>query len=395
MARPAFAPWLGQTNAVTAGFLAAGNIPGMINMGGGLPAPETFPVAELADLAAQAVRDHPAETLGYGPVPGLPALRAAIAARFSRGNLHLTAANVLITTAGMQALDLIGKVLLTPGAVIASQSPTYLGALDAWRPHGPVYRPMRLEDNDFDPLTALTGAQFGYSVPNFSNPTGRLVSLGQRQTLVDAALTSGTWLVEDDPYGGLHYDGPALPRLLDLAGDGQLGGAPYDGPIIYMGTLSKEIVPGLRVGWIIAAPAMITALGMAKQGSDMCTSGLTQHIALAALNAGLIEQIQPGVLDLYRTRRDALLRAMEAHLTPWFDWDKPSGGMFVWATARDPGLDTDALMTRASACGVTVTPGSVFDPMGQDRRSIRINFTHNPPEMLAEGVARLAKALQG
>lgn len=391
MPRPAFAPWLGQTNAVTAGFLSAGGIPGMINMGGGLPAPETFPVAELADLAAQAVRDHPAETLGYGPVTGLPALRAAIAARFSRGNLHLSADNVLITTAGMQALDLIGKVLLTPGAVIASQSPTYLGALDAWRPHGPVYRPMRLEDNDFDPLTALTGAQFGYTVPNFSNPTGRLVGLGQRQALVDAAQATGTWLVEDDPYGGLHYDSPALPRLLDLAGDGR----PYDGPVIYMGTLSKEIVPGLRIGWIIAAPAMIAALGMAKQGSDMCTSGLTQHIALAALDAGLIERIQPGVLDLYRTRRDALIRAMNEHLKPWFDWDTPSGGMFVWATARDPGLDTDALMTRATSHGVTVTPGSVFDPMGQDRRSIRINFTHNPPEVLAEGVARLARALKG
>jgi len=391
MPRPAFAPWLGQTNAVTAGFLSAGGIPGMINMGGGLPAPETFPVAELADLAAQAVRDHPAETLGYGPVTGLPALRAAIAARFSRGNLHLSADNVLITTAGMQALDLIGKVLLTPGAVIASQSPTYLGALDAWRPHGPVYRPMRLEDNDFDPLTALTGAQFGYTVPNFSNPTGRLVGLGQRQALVDAAQATGTWLVEDDPYGGLHYDSPALPRLLDLAGDGR----PYDGPVIYMGTLSKEIVPGLRIGWIIAAPAMIAALGMAKQGSDMCTSGLTQHIALATLDAGLIERIQPGVLDLYRTRRDALIRAMNEHLKPWFDWDTPSGGMFVWATARDPGLDTDALITRATSHGVTVTPGSVFDPMGQDRRSIRINFTHNPPEVLAEGVARLARALKG
>ena len=388
--RPAFAPWLSTTNDITAGFLSAGRIPGLINMAGGLPAPETFPAEELADIAAAVVRDDPGEALGYSPVDGLPALRDLLAERFSVQGLHLTRDNVLVTTAGMQGLDLLGKVLLVPGQVIAAQFPTYLGAIDAWRPHAPVYRSFMPEDNALDEGALLAGAQFGYMVPNFSNPTGRLVGVGLRQRMVEAAHATGTWLVEDDPYGTLQYDGVALPRMISLSG--AMADGPYDGPVIYMGTLSKEIVPGLRIGWVIAAPAMIRAMTAAKQGSDMCTSGLTQGIALRALQAGLMERTQPGVIALYRARRDALCDAMAAHLTPWFDWERPVGGMFVWAVARDPSFDTDRLLPLALKAGVCVTPSSVFDPSGAYRRAVRINFTLNASDRLAEGVRRLAMA---
>ena len=387
--RPAFAPWLQTTNSITAGFLAAG--PGLINMAGGLPAPETFPAEELAEIAAAVVRDNPGEALGYSPVDGLPALRDALAARFSTDSLHLTRENVLVTTAGMQGLDLLGKVLLVPGQTIAAQFPTYLGAIDAWRPHAPVYRSFAPEDNALDPDAVLAGAQFGYMVPNFSNPTGRLVGVGLRQRMVEAAHRTGTWLVEDDPYGTLQYDGEPLPRMISLSG--AMGDGVYDGPVIYMGTLSKEIVPGLRIGWVIAAPAMIRAMTAAKQGSDMCTSGLTQGMALRALQAGLMERVQPGVIALYRARRDALCVAMADHLAPWFDWERPVGGMFIWAGAQDPAFDTDRLLALALQTGVCVTPSSVFDPAGTYRRAIRINFTLNPPDRLAEGVRRLALAV--
>ena len=387
--RPAFAPWLSTTNGITAGFLAAG--PGLINMAGGLPAPETFPAEELAEIAAAVVRDNPGEALGYSPVDGLPALRDLLAERFGTDDLRLTRDNVLVTTAGMQGLDLLGKVLLTPGQTIAAQFPTYLGAIDAWRMHAPVYRSFAPEDNALDETALLAGAQFCYMVPNFSNPTGRLVGLGLRQRMVEAAHRTGTWLVEDDPYGTLQYDGVPLPRMISLSG--AMGDGPYDGPVIYMGTLSKEIVPGLRIGWVIAAPAMIRAMTAAKQGSDMCTSGLTQGIALRALQSGLMERTQPGVIALYRARRDALCAAMAEHLTPWFDWERPVGGMFVWAVARDPSFDTDRLLPLALKAGVCVTPGSVFDPAGANRRAIRINFTLNAADRLAEGVRRLAIAV--
>lgn len=390
--RPPFAPWLGETNDVTRRFLAAGGIPGLINMAGGLPAPEIFPTEALAEIAARAVTEYPQETLGYGPIEGLPDLRDEIAARFSRDGLRLGRQNVLVTTAGMQGLDLIGKVLLGQGGIIAGQVPTYLGALDAWRPRHPTYRHMVLDDAAFDPVAALKGASFAYTVPNFSNPTGRLVGLPMRQALVDAAHRTGAWLVEDDPYGTLQYDGAPLPRLLTLSGAGSDNF--YDGPVVYMGTLSKEIAPGLRIGWIIAAPEMIEALAMAKQGSDMCTSGLTQRVALGAIQGGLIEQIHPAIIALYRARRDALCAALAAHLADRFTWQVPVGGMFVWAVARDAALDTDRLLQAGLDAGVCVAPGSVFDPAGRDRSAIRINFTLNPPDRLEEGVRRLATAMR-
>lgn len=391
--RPAFARWLGTTNDITRTFLSAGRIPGLINLAGGLPEPGTFPVHELADLARLSITDHPHEVLGYGPVEGLPDLRDALAARFSSAHLHLTRANVLVTAGGMQGLDLIGKVLLDDGDLIAGQFPTYLGALDAWRPRSPVFNTMRFDDPGFDALKAFRGAKFAYTVPNFSNPTGRLVDLETRQALVDAAISSGVWLIEDDPYGRLQYEGAPVPRLIELAARPRSGQA-YSGPVIYMGTLSKEIIPGLRIGWVIAAPEMIEALTMAKQGSDMCTSGVTQRIALGALEVGLVEKIQPLVLETYRNRRDALCLSMERHLAPWFDWEIPVGGMFVWAVAKDAEINTDCLLPHAMAAGVCVTPSSVFDPLGLYRRAVRINFTLNEPDRLAEGVKRLGRAFE-
>lgn len=393
VSRPAFARWLGSTNTVTRTFLAAGRIPGLINLGGGLPAPETYPAAELADIARRAIEQHPQDTLGYNPIEGLPELRDALAARFSTPELRLGRENVLVTSSGMQGLDLIGKVLLDKGGLIAGQFPTYLGALDAWRPRNPTYRNLLLDEAGFDPVMALAGAQFAYTVPNFSNPTGRLVGVPIRQALVDAAHATGTWLVEDDPYGGLQYDGAPLPRMIELSGRKESGQV-YDGPVVYMGTLSKEIAPGLRIGWVIAAPAMIEALTMAKQGSDMCTSGLTQRVAWAALESGLVEQLQPVIVSLYRERRDALCAALEEHLCEWFAFEKPVGGMFVWAVARSPGLDTDRLLSAALEAGVCIAPISVFDASGQNRRALRLNFTLNPPDRLAEGVRRLATALR-
>jgi len=383
---------MAQTNSVTRTFLAAARMPDMINLAGGLPAPHTYPAQELAEIAREAVANHPTDTLGYGPIEGLPELRDALADRFSTDTLTLTHANVLITTSGMQGLDLLGKTLVDAGDTIATQFPTYLGALDAWRPRLPVYRNMRLESPDFMPERLMAGAKFAYTVPNFSNPTGRLIPGTIRRHLVQAAHTTGTWLVEDDPYGGLLFDGTPLPRLIDISA-GILGtDAPYQGPIVYMGTVSKQIAPGLRVGWMVAAPEMIEALALAKQGSDMCTSGLTQRVALGALRSGLIERLQPDLCTLYRMRRDALCTALDTYLSDLFEWEVPVGGMFVWAIARDPTLDTDQVLHRAMQAGVCVSPSSVFDAEGTYRAALRLNFTLNAPEQLHEGIRRLALA---
>jgi 2-aminoadipate transaminase len=251
--RPPFAKWMAMTNDMTRVFLSAGHIPGLINLAGGLPEPACFPVSEISTIARDAIAAYPEEALGYGPVEGLPELRDRLAARFSSEALTLTRANVLVTSGGIQGLDLIGKVLLEEGGLIAGQFPTYLGALDAWRPRSPTFRKMIMEDPDFEPLPALDGAQFAYAVPNFSNPTGRLVGVKTRQALVDAAHRSGTWLIEDDPYGTLHYDGAPPPRMIELCARSRPG-APYQGPVVYMGTLSKEIAPGLDVATLASWP---------------------------------------------------------------------------------------------------------------------------------------------
>ncbi|PTX54065.1 2-aminoadipate transaminase [Litoreibacter ponti] len=388
--RPAFADWLDDTNDVTRMFLAAGQIPGLINLAGGLPDPQLYPARALADLAHAALTETPQDALNYAPIEGYGALRDALATRYETDKLKLTRENVLITSGGIQGLELIGKVLLNEGGAIATQTPTYLGALDAWRPRRPTYRPMRPDANDFDPAVALRGCQFGYTVPNFSNPTGKLVPTNVRAALVEAAQSTGTWLVEDDPYGALYYDETPLPRMIELAGDG----APYDGPVIYLGSLSKELAPGLRIGWVIAAPEMIAKLTLAKQGSDMSTSGLSQVLTLRTFETGLDARVLPDILTLYAARRDALCAAMETHLTPWFDWEKPVGGMFVWAVARNPDFNTDDLLQAALRAKTCVSPSSVFDPLGEDRRAIRINFTLNSEPQLAEGIRRLAVACQ-
>jgi 2-aminoadipate transaminase len=392
-ARPVFARWLETTNDVTRTFLAAGRIPDLINLGGGLPAPEIYPTAEVAELARQAIAQHPQDALAYGPIEGLPELRDALAARFSTQELRLERDNVLITSGGMQGLDLIGKVLLEHRGLVVGQFPTYLGALDAWRPRSPRYRSVALEAADFDAFAALAGAQFAYTVPNFSNPTGRLVELEMRQALVEAAHHSGTWLIEDDPYDGLLYDGVPLPRMIELSAR-KCGGRRYQGPVVYMGTLSKSIAPGLRVGWVIADPELVHALTIAKQGSDLCTSGLSQCVALGALRTGLVERQHTVVARCYRGRRDALCVALSRHLTEGFGWQVPVGGMFVWVTAHDPALDTDRLLSAALKQGVCIAPSSVFDASGCNRHAFRLNFTFNPPDRLQEGVRRLATAIQ-
>lgn len=389
---PAFAEWLGTTNDVTRTFLAASQMPDVINIAGGLPEQTLYPVEELADFAARVIRRYPADALNYSPIEGLAKLRDALAQRFSRGALQLGRDNVMIISGGMQGLDLIGKALLDIGAVVAAQSPAYLGALDAWKPRSPTYRCFYPDRDTFDADEALRGAQFAYTVPNFSNPTGKLISRSVRQSLVNAAHGTGTWLVEDDPYGALYYDAEPLPTLLQLSADDTQGD--YDGPVVYMGTLSKEAVPGLRIGWVIASADMIRTLTIVKQGSDMCCSGVSQLMVVEAIETGLLERLKVPMIDLYKSRRDALCAAMDQHLSAYFDWDVPVGGMFVWVISKHEALNTDLLLTEALQQGVCVSPSSVFDPLGQDKQALRLNFTLNPPDKLAEGIKRLAKATE-
>ena len=389
-ARLLSAQWMSRSNNITQQFMDLGVK--TISMAGGLPAAEFYPVEAIAAAAQQAIGRWGPSMLEYGPIEGFPALRQHISERISRQTGRtFTADNVLLSTGSMQALDLLGKVLIDPGDRIVAQFPTYVGALDAWRPRLPLYDLIDWSEQGRTTVDSLRKAKFVYTVPNYSNPTGALVPAHSRQVLLEKVIQAGTWLVEDDPYLPLQFDGESGPSILALHGRMEPDG-PYDGPVIYLGTLSKSIVPGLRVGWTVASNRMIRALALAKQSSDISSSMLTQAIALELLEAGFEASHVPKIVRHYRERRDALCDAASAHLAEWFDWDVPPGGMFVWMRKRRPSIDTDALYQFSLSEKVAFVPGSVFDPAAKLRSAMRVNFTRNAPAVLQEGVVRLAAA---
>lgn len=390
-AGPRFVAWLQTTNDLTSRNIEAAHIPGLVNLAGGLPDPSLLPAEALAGIAARVLRDHPQDCLGYGPTAGMPALREAIAGRYRARGVPVTAANVLVTASGTQTLDLVGKIFATPGDTIVCEFPSYAGAFDAWRPRDPVYRHLGLRAN-VDLAERMKEAAFTYMIPNFSNPTGYLVTGEERLRLVAAARASGTPLIEDDPYGSLYYDGEPLPTMLQLA---TLGHDNLDDcPVIHLASLSKQLAPGMRIGWIIAAPATIEALTTAKQATDLCSNGLAQWMALAAIESGLIEKCHPRIVGLYRARRDVLCAAMAHHIGDRFTWEVPVGGMFVWAVASNPDIDLQRLVDLGMAAGVLVGASHPFDPLGITPPAIRVSFTFNDEAKLELGTSRLARALK-
>ena len=389
---PRYAAWTKTTNLITRTMVGV-QPPGMINLAGGLPAPEIYPVAAVEAATQRALKRFGPRALAYGPVAGLPEMRAKIAERFSTPTRRLGPENVLITSGGLQALDFIGRVLVEPGETILAQFPTYLGAIDAWRPLKPRYVHLDWDAPPDAQRAAIADAKFVYCVPNFSNPTGTLVPLEKRRVMLAAAhAAGGAVLVEDDPYGALFYDGPPTPTLFDL--DARGGDDVYRGPVVYLGTLSKSIGPGLRIGWAIGAPEVIETISLAKQGSDIGTGSFAQAVAVELLDADVDRAVHAAMIATYRKRRDALVAAARDCLSLRFDFEAPVGGMFLWLTAKDPRFDTDALWNIAFAEGVSYAPSSVFDSTARVKNAIRLNFTLNDEASLTDGAHRLSRAVE-
>jgi len=391
--RPATANWLSSSNNISQQFLAFGGRNDVVSLAGGLPAAELYPVEAIQAAARLALETHGSAVLEYGAVEGFLPLRELIAERMSRQTGgSFTAANVLLTTGAMQGLDLIGKVLLDRDDLVVTQSPTYLGALDAWRPRTPSYRKLDWACTDASSDAVLPDAKFVYVVPNFSNPTGVLVPQDQRAALLRKVVDAGTWLIEDDPYHSIALDGPTGANIIELYVRDNPG--PYSGPVIYLGTVSKSIVPGLRVGWMIAEPNMIQNFALAKQSSDMSSSVLTQAITFELLATPFEGEHRAQMVETYRERRDVLCREAAARLGKWFEWSVPVGGMFVWMRSKGQLIDTTELYRFAVEEKVAFVPSVVFDFADDDRFAMRLNFTRSSPELLVEGVRRLQVAVE-
>ena len=368
--------------------------PDMISFAGGLPAPELFPVEEIGVVTAELLQKRGTTLLQYGETEGVGELRDWIAQSLSSKGWALDRSNVLITNGAQQALDLIGRVLVDEGDAVVVDNPTYLAALSAWRPCGARFCPRRNAAGGVSGTGMEAwlgeGAKLVYQISNFSNPTGLSLGDEERRRWVEAMVPlseSRTVWIEDDPYGALRYEGTATASLFERAA-GRFGAA---SPVLSVGTFSKVLVPGLRVGWVAGDRGILDALVRSKQAADLHSSPLNQWIVLELLRRGQLERQLPRLRRIYRERRDAMLAALEESLVGEVQWTRPEGGMFVWVTLPET-VDAAALLERALARGVAFVPGAEFHVDGGGRNTLRLNFTHVTPDRIREGMERLKTA---
>jgi 2-aminoadipate transaminase len=293
--------------------------------------------------------------------------------------------NVLITSGAQQALDLIGRVLIDADDPVAVENPTYLALLSSWRVHRPRFEPVRSDAEGLDVGSISHGAKILYVVPNFQNPQGTTLSLRRREQLAAYAQAKNMIVVEDDPYGALRYEGEALPSIFELS-------ARCSGPVIKVGTFSKVLSPGIRVGWMIAHTALIEKLVPAKQAADLHTSTLNQHVALELAKNGLLQEHVPMLCKEYMSRRDTMLRALKRDMPEDVSWTEPAGGMFLLLTLPES-IHGSTLAHTALKENVLVVPGADFHLVGGEN-TVRLNFSNSKPELIQLGIARLATVLR-
>jgi 2-aminoadipate transaminase len=389
----------GVTSSTIRELLKLTEKPDVISFGGGLPAPEVFPFAEVEAATRRVLEEHGRQALQYGPTEGYRPLRDLLVRHMGRYGIEVSVDNVLITSGAQQALDLIGKLLINPGDHVATEEPTYLGAIQAFKAYQAEFvcvagdedglRTDRLED------ALRSGPKFLYVLPNFQNPGGTTLCLARRRKLVEVACHYGVPVLEDDPYGQLRYEGEHLPPLVQLDAEYHgcaRGERAFRGGVMYLGTLSKTLAPGFRIGWVVGPEAVIRRLVQLKQGSDLQTATFNQMVAYEVARGGFLDRHVRHIRKVYGTRRAAMLGAMEAHFPPGVRWTRPQGGLFLWVTLPE-GLDSARVLEEALKEKVAFVPGAAFFPRGGGASTLRLNFSYSSPETIAEGIGRLGGVL--
>ena len=347
--------------------------------------------------------DGGVEALQYGPTEGFVPLRQFIVDRMSRYGIRAKAENVVITNGSQQALDLIGKLLLNPGDRILVEEPTYLGALQAWNAYQAEYISVPSDDDGLrtELLEAAlrVGPKFMYVLPNFQNPGGTTLPLERRLEVVRLSNKYGIPVVEDDPYGALRFEGEHLPPLVALDSDfqtnaGSNGRGYMEGNVVYLGTFSKTLAPGLRLGWVVAPVEIIDQLVMAKQGVDLHTATFNQMLAWELVKDGFMDEHVRVIRRVYGERRDVMLAALERYFPEGCSWTHPEGGLFLWARVPE-WIDTAELLKEAVQARVAYVPGFAFyaEP-GHGRNTMRLNFSNAQPAQIEEGIRRLGDLLK-
>ena len=363
--------------------------PGVLSMAGGLPSADTFPVAAVRAACERVLTDAPREALQYAASEGYGPLREWVAAHLATQGQTVRPDQVLITTGSQQGLDLVGKVMVDAGAPVAVETPTYLGALQAFNPYEPIYANLAGDADGPLPeaVTALPhdapGTRLAYLIPNFQNPTGRVMPEARRAALVAAAQAARLPIVEDNPYGDLWFDNPPPPPLAARWPEG----------VLYLGSFSKVLTPGFRLGYLVAPDALYPKLLQAKQAADLHTPGFNQRVVHEVIQGGFLDQHVPTIRARYRAQCEAMDAALHAHMPEGTEWQRPQGGMFFWL--RLPaGCDAMALLPQAVAAGIAYVPGSAFYAQQADARTLRLSFVTLTPSDIGDGVALLGRVLR-
>jgi 2-aminoadipate transaminase len=394
----------GITSSAIRDLLKVTQRPGMISFGGGLPAPDLFPVQRFEEACHKVLSQSSASALQYGQTEGYSPLRQFVADNIARHGIKAKPDNVLITSGSQQALDLLGKLLIDTGDRVLVEAPTYLGALQAFRVFAADFVSVPIDDRGLrtelleKPLRS--DPKFMYVLPNFQNPAGTTLSEDRRVELVSLAERYGVPIIEDDPYGELRYEGDHLTPLLALDRKGLPRDSSYtSGNVIYLSTFSKTLAPGLRLGWIVAPPEVIGKLAQLKQGADLHTSTFNQFVAYEVARDGFLEEHVEQIRKVYRERRDVMLDALQQYFPPGVTWTHPQGGLFLWVTLP-AGLDIQAILKSALEQNVAFVPGDSFFAdnkagRGRSRPShMRLNFSNAAPDQIREGIRRLSAAVK-
>ncbi|MEV0324501.1 PLP-dependent aminotransferase family protein [Streptomyces sp. NPDC050658] len=364
--------------------------PEVINFAGGLPAPGLFDKAAIAAAFGAVLTEQPERALQYATTEGEPALRAAVAARFSARGLDTGVDDLIVTTGSQQALSLLATALIEPGETILVESPCYLAALQAFGFAGARIVPVPCDEAGIDPaaldeLVALHRPKLLYTVPTFQNPTGRTMPAERRAAIAETAARRGLWIIEDDPYGELRFEGERVPWIASYPG--------AEDRTVLLGSFSKVMAPGLRLGWLRGPAALLRACAIAKQSADLHTPTVNQLAAARYLADNDLDAHVARVAGEYRVHRDAMLAGLGEALPSGSTWIRPEGGMFVWAKLPE-GYDTAALLPEVVKHDVAYVPGAPFYAGEPDPTTLRMCFVTQTPDEIAEGLRRLGSALR-
>ncbi|KAG4081084.1 hypothetical protein HA402_010255 [Bradysia odoriphaga] len=364
--------------------------PDVISFAGGLPAPSGFPVEVVRAAFDKVLATNGRTALQYGPTEGYAPLRQWVADDLNRHGANIAPDQILIVSGSQQALDLLGKVLIDKGSKVLVEDPSYLGALQSFSLYQPNYVPVPTDEGGLIPQ-AITpelaaDARFLYALPNFQNPTGRTMNLARREALVQLAAKLNLPIIEDDPYGELRYAGEPQPGLLALAGK-------HGANVIRLGTFSKVLAPGLRLGYIAARRDIINKLVQAKQATDLHTPTLTQMAVYEIVKDGFLDQHLPKVRDIYRTQGRCMLEAIQQEFPASVSWTKPEGGMFLWVTLPEH-IDSTKLLAQAIEQNVAFVPGGPFYSGKSVPHTLRLSFATVPEDKIRTGIAILGKLIK-